>query len=96
MAVTTTLFPLATTYTGLILYTLLFGVFDGVFVALVAVLTADIVGSDMLPSGLGFLHLVFSVPTMTGSLIAGITRQLTIRLQAQVFYEQTVNEAQPS
>lgn len=84
MAVTTTLFPLATTYTGLILYTLLFGVFDGVFVALIAVLTTDIVGSDMLPSALGFLHLVISVPTMTGSLIAGIYQTVIISISSLV------------
>ena len=71
MAVTTTLCPMATTYAGLIVYTLLFGIFDGAFVALIAVLTGDIVGSHKLPSALGFLYLVFSVPIMTGSLIAG-------------------------
>lgn len=72
MAVTTTLCPLATTYGGLIAYTLLFGIFDGAFVALIAVLTGDIVGSHKLPSALGFLYLVFSVPITTGSLIAGV------------------------
>lgn len=72
MAVTTTLCPLATSYGGLIVYTILFGIFDGVFVALIAVLTGDIVGYNKLPSALGFLYLVFSVPIMTGSLIAGI------------------------
>ena len=40
--------------------------------ALIAVLTGDIVGSRKLPSALGFLYLVFSVPIMTGSLIAGM------------------------
>lgn len=72
MAVTTTLCPLATSYGGLIVYTILFGVFDGAFVALIAVLTGDIVGNSKLPSALGFLYLVFSVPIMTGSLIAGM------------------------
>lgn len=84
MAVTTTLFPLATTYTVLILYTLLFGVFDGAFVALIAVLTTDIVGSDMLPSALGFLYFVISVPTMTGSLIAGIYQTVLIRISSLI------------
>lgn len=77
MAVTTTLCPLATTYGGLIVYTLLFGIFDGAFVALIAVLTGDIVGSRKLPSALGFLYLVFSVPIMTGSLIAGFLSDVT-------------------
>jgi len=71
MAVTTTLCPLATNYVGLIVYTILFGIFDGAFVALIAVLTSDIVGNSKLPSALGFLYLVFSVPLMAGSLIAG-------------------------
>lgn len=77
MAVTTTLCPMATTYAGLIVYTLLFGIFDGAFVALIAVLTGDIVGSHKLPSALGFLYLVFSVPIMTGSLIAGFLSDVT-------------------
>ncbi|KAL9965736.1 hypothetical protein ACROYT_G029578 [Oculina patagonica] len=77
MAVTTTLCPLATSYGGLIVYTILFGIFDGVFVALIAVLTGDIVGFNKLPSALGFLYLVFSVPIMTGSLIAGFLSEIT-------------------
>ena len=72
MAVTTTLCPLATNYGGLVVYTILFGIFDGAFVALIAVITGDIVGSSKLSSALGFLYLVFSVLIMTGSLIAGI------------------------
>ena len=39
--------------------------------ALIAVFTGDIVGSEKLPSALGFLYLVSSVPIMSGSLIAG-------------------------
>ena len=73
MAVTTTLCPLAKTYAMLIVYTLLFGIFDGAFVTLIAILTGDIVGSQKLPSALGFLYLVFSVPITTGPLIAGMT-----------------------
>ena len=72
MAVTTTLCPLATNYGGLVVYAILFGIFDEAFVALIAVITGDIVGSSKLSSALGFLYLVFSVPIMTGSLIAGI------------------------
>ena len=72
MAVTTTLCPLATTYYWLVVYTLLFGIFDGAFVSLIAVLTGDVVGHHRLSSALGFLYLVFSVPIMTGSLIAGM------------------------
>ena len=71
MAVTTTLFPLATNYGGLVLFTILFGIFDGVVVTLIPVITGDIVGSNKLSSALGFLYLAFSIPLMTGSLIAG-------------------------
>ena len=76
MAVTTTLCPLATTYYGLVVYTLLFGIFDGAFVSLIAVLTGDVVGHHRLSSALGFLYLVFSVPIMTGSLIAGMISKI--------------------
>ena len=71
MAVTTTMCPLATSYAGLVTYTILFGLFDGCYVALIAVITGDIVGPDKLAPALGFLYLVFSVPLMTGPLIAG-------------------------
>lgn len=71
MAVTATLCPLATNYGGLVLFTILFGIFDGVVVTLTPVITGDIVGSNKLSSALGFLYLVFSIPLMTGSLIAG-------------------------
>ena len=71
MAVTTTMCPLATSYAGLVTYTIIFGLFDGCYVALIAVITGDIVGPDKLAPALGFLYLVFSVPLMTGPLIAG-------------------------
>ena len=71
MAVTTTLCPLATNYGGLVLFTILFGIFDGVVVTLTPVITGDFFGSNKLSSALGFLYLVFSIPLMTGSLIAG-------------------------
>lgn len=86
MAVTTTLCPLATNYGGLVLFTILFGIFDGVVVTLTPVITGDIVGSNKLSSALGFLYLVFSIPLMTGSLIAGFLSEITSTYNEAFFF----------
>lgn len=86
MAVTTTLCPLATNYGGLILYTILFGIFDGVFVTLIPIVTGDIVGRNKLSSALGFLYLVFSIPIMTGSLLAGFLSEITSTYNEAFFF----------
>lgn len=86
MAVTATLCPLATNYGGLVLFTILFGIFDGVVVTLTPVITGDIVGSNKLSSALGFLYLVFSIPLMTGSLIAGFLSEITSTYNEAFFF----------
>ena len=76
MAVTTTLCPLATTYGGLILYAVSFGMFDGCFVLLIAVVTSDIVGPSKLAQALGALYGVIAVPMIFGPPLAGIFQRL--------------------
>ena len=71
MMAVTTMCPLATSYAGLVIYSVTFGLFDGCFVTLIAIVTGDVVGFDALGPALGFLYLVFSVPLMMGSLIGG-------------------------
>ena len=71
MAVTTTLCPLATNLTGVIIYASSFGMFDGCFVLLIALMTCDIVGSNKLPQALGMLYGVIAVPMIFGPPLAG-------------------------
>lgn len=72
MSVTTTLCPLAQDYTGLILYAVGFGAFDGCVVLLIAITTSDIVGAGKLPEALGGLYGVISIPMICGSPLAGL------------------------
>lgn len=70
MSVTCTLCPLALDYTGLIIYALSFGAFDGCFVLLIAITTSDIVGPEKLPSALGSLYGVNSISIIFGPPLA--------------------------
>lgn len=72
MSVTCTLCPLAQDYTGLILYAVSFGAFDGCFVLLIAITTSDIVGPGRLPQALGGLYGVIAFPMIFGPPLAGM------------------------
>ena len=72
MAVTCTLCPLARDYTGLILYAVGFGVFDGCFILLIAITISDVVGRNRLSQALGTLYGVISLPVIFGPPLAGI------------------------
>ncbi|CAH3160523.1 unnamed protein product [Pocillopora meandrina] len=85
MSVTTTLCPLARDYTGLILYAVGFGAFDGCFVLLIAITTSDIVGAGKLPEALGGLYGVISIPMICGSPLAGLIFQVTGSYQNAFF-----------
>ena len=71
MAITCTLCPLARDYTGLILYAVGFGMFDGCFILLIAITTCDLVGPEKLPQALGTLYGVVSLPIIFGPPLAG-------------------------
>ena len=71
MSVTCTLCPLARDYTGLIIYAVSFGAFDGCFVLLIAITTSDVVGPGKLPPALGSLYGVISIPMICGPPLAG-------------------------
>lgn len=72
MAVACTLCPLAQNYTGLVLFAVGFGVFDGCFVLLLAITTSDIVGPEKLPVALGGLYGVIAFPMTFGPPLAGM------------------------
>lgn len=72
MAVTCTLCPVAQNYTGLVVYAVFFGLFDGCFVLLLAITTSDIVGPEKLPAALGGLYGVLAFPMTFGPPLAGM------------------------
>lgn len=71
--VTTTLCPLARSYTSLVIVVVAMGLFDGLYVVLIAVLNTDIVGVHKLSAALGSLYGVISFTLMLGPPCAGIT-----------------------
>lgn len=85
MAVTCTLCPLARDYTGLILYAVSFGAFDGCFVLLIAITTSDIVGAGRLPQALGSLYGVIAIPMIFGPPLAAFIFQLSGSYQNAFF-----------
>ncbi|XP_073246825.1 monocarboxylate transporter 10-like [Porites lutea] len=85
MSVTCTLCPLARDYTGLILYAVGFGIFDGCFVLLIAITTSDVVGPNRLPQALGTLYGVISLPMIFGPPLAAFIFQVSGSYQNAFF-----------
>ncbi|KAK2569119.1 Monocarboxylate transporter 10 [Acropora cervicornis] len=85
MAVASTLCPLALDYTGLIIYAISFGAFDGCFVLLIAITTSDIVGCGKLPPALGNLYGVISIPMIFGPPLAALIFKISGSYQNAFF-----------
>jgi len=85
MGIGNTLLPLLTSFTGIVFYCISFGVFEGVYVALASVLTADIVGRDKLAPGIGMLFGIKSIPLTVGPPFAGFLYDISNSYQA-AFY----------
>lgn len=71
IGISNTLCPVLTSYTGLVIYSTVFGFFEGCYVLLAPVLTGDIVGRDKMAHGVGVLFALKSVPLTLGPPIAG-------------------------
>ena len=71
VSISHTLCPLSDNYMSLCGYTLVYGVFDGGFHAVVVVVCGDIVGKEHLHSALGSLFLLASLSIMFGPPLAG-------------------------
>ena len=71
MGISNTLLPLMKTYGTIVCYCIVWGAFEGCYVALCAVLTADIVGRNKLSSGVGVLFGIKSIPLTGGPALAG-------------------------
>ena len=66
-----TLSTLTHSYAGLVVYMVVFGVFDGCYVVLLAVICADIVGVDKVSSGIGIQFFFMSITAIAGPPLAG-------------------------
>lgn len=58
-------------YAGLVVYAVIFGVFEGCYVVLIPVITSDIVGTEKLSYALGSIFTFMAFPMMLGPPIAG-------------------------
>ena len=77
--VTTTLCPLAKSYASLVIVVVALGLFDGLYVVLIAVLNTDIVGVHKLSAALGSLYGVISFTLALGPPCAGMTSYMKIQ-----------------
>lgn len=71
IGVADTLSTLTKSYAGLVVYMLIFGVFDGCFVVFLAVLCADIVGVDKVAAGIGIQFFFMAITSIAGPPLAG-------------------------
>ena len=78
--VTTTLSPLARSYASLLTVVMALGLFDGLYVVLIAVLNTDIVGVHKLPAAIGSLYGVISFTLTLGPPFAGTVAVFKIKI----------------
>lgn len=71
IGVANTLSTLTKSYIGLSVYMVVFGVFDGCFVVLLAVLCADIVGVEKVAAGIGVQFFFMAITSIAGPPLAG-------------------------
>ncbi|XP_045199403.2 monocarboxylate transporter 12-like [Mercenaria mercenaria] len=69
--VATALCPLAYTYSLLVVYACVFGLFIGVYVSLTSVVLVDLLGLEMLTNSFGLLLMFQGISTLVGPPIAG-------------------------
>ena len=71
IGISTVICPITEGYAGLVVYSLLFGFFDGCFVGQVAVITGDIAGKSRLSQAIGNMFGVVAIPMILGPPVAG-------------------------
>lgn len=75
IGISTIICPITEGYAGLLVYSLVFGFFDGCFVGQVAVITGDIAGRSKLSQAIGNMFGVVAIPMMLGPPVAGMRIQ---------------------
>ncbi len=71
IGLSTVVCPITESYAGLVIYSLVFGFFDGCFVGQVAVITGDIAGKERLSQAIGNMFGVVAIPMSLGPPVAG-------------------------
>ena len=71
MSISTTLLPLCKNFPDLVLYALVFGLGEAIFVVLIPLVTKEIVGITRTSLALGSLFMITGITTMIGPPIAG-------------------------
>lgn len=63
--------PLLHSFSLLVPFSILYGYFDGAYVALIPVVTSDVVGSTYLTSALGMVYFLHAIPYLVSPPIGG-------------------------
>lgn len=63
--------PLLHSFSLLVPFSVLYGYFDGAYVALIPVVTSDVVGSTYLTSALGVVYFLHAIPYLVSPPIGG-------------------------
>ncbi|XP_047130502.1 monocarboxylate transporter 14 isoform X1 [Hydra vulgaris] len=71
MGIGTTLIPISHSFYGLMVYCVVYGFGESVFIVMIPLITKDIVGVKKLPLALGCVFMIMGVPTTVGAPIAG-------------------------
>jgi len=71
IGLSTVICPITESYAGLVVYSVVFGLFDGCFVGQVAVITGDIAGKERLSQAIGNMFGVVAIPMSVGPPVAG-------------------------
>lgn len=71
IGMSTVICPFAESYAGFVVYSLVFGFFDGCFVGQVAVITGEIAGKEKLSQAIGNMFGVVAIPMILGAPVAG-------------------------
>ena len=66
-----TLVPQITNFTGFVIYMVSFGIFDGCFTVLIAIVVGDVVGIDNISSGMAVKFFFMAMTIFIGPPIAG-------------------------
>ncbi len=68
--------PLLRTFVSLVPFSVLYGYFDGAYVALIPVVTSDVVGTTYLSSALGVVFFLHAIPYLVSPPIGGKSLKL--------------------
>lgn len=68
--------PLLQTFVLLVPFSVLYGYFDGAYVALIPVVTSDVVGTSYLSSALGVVYFLHAVPYLVSPPIGGKSHKI--------------------